>query len=175
MITVHKILGSPQIITWICIACICSYYLVSWLFINKIGSTNRWMAKSGIIDRVTSFAWTGTAVLLIASLYYLCSEMSMPLRFLLIYYFLFIFLFAIVYGIIDWHYEGIAFDNIDTGTWKAELQYFLISLQTQTTLGYTNSKPKSIGADIVTSVQALMGVFFIAIFISLSLNNISRS
>jgi hypothetical protein len=97
--------------------------------------------------------------------------MTIGLGYLVVYYFLFIFLFAIIYGIIDWHWPNNMFEGIpETGKWKAEARYLLISLQTQTTLGYTSSKPKDLKIELLTCIQALLGIFFITIFISLSIN-----
>lgn len=171
---ISKLLNDPGSISIICSACVILYYGVSALFIsaNKdLNSPPKFFKKNGIIDWVTSTIWITCTVVLIYSLFNLCIiKMTMSLGYLVIYYFLFIFLFSIIYGIIDWHTTGL-FEGIpETGKWLAEARYLILSIQTQTTLGYSTSKPKDWRVELLTCVHALLGIFFMTIFISLSIN-----
>jgi|GEM_PF-3046516 len=169
-----ELLNDPASISVLCSICIVLYYIVSALFIranNKPDSKLKLFKKNGIIDWLTSIVWVSCTGILIYSLFNLCIvRMTMSLGYLVIYYFLFIFLFSIIYGLIDWHttnlFEGIP----EKGKWIAEAQYLILSIQTQTTLGYSTYKPKDWRVELLTCIHALLGIFFMTIFISLSIN-----
>lgn len=169
-----NLIENPESITILSVFCIISYIIVSGFFISNKEKGKGAFKKYGFWDLITSIFWILCAIILIVSLFYLCTvKFSMPLKYLVTYYFLFIFLFAIIYGIIDWHFPGDAFEGITSGSWTAELQYLILSIQTQSTIGYTNRKPKSVGIELLAAIHSLLGIFFMAIFISISINKLS--
>lgn len=174
MKSVLKFVGNEKkVINWSIFA-ILSYYFVSLLFVWGNNHNVSLLSKNSCLDILTSLLWTIWAILLILSLFYVCLiNISINLKTLIKFYFLFIFLFAIIYGLLDWHMPNTFFSVEETGTFIAELKYFVISIQTQTTLGYTSSKPLSIVGELMTSLHSLFGIFFISIFISLAVNKFS--
>jgi len=163
----------PHRISIFCIGYIISYYLVSIFSIKaaKSKSKTSWWRKNGPLDIFTSITWLGFAVLLIWSLGTLAFSASLTLSDLIQYYFFFIFLFAFCYGILDWHFQGML-EGVQRESWTALLQHILISIQTQTTIGYTKGKPKSLLVDFIACLQALLGIFLITIAIARAVNQL---
>lgn len=167
----------PDRLSIFCAAYIASYYFVSIFSIRAAkaeranpGSTKRWWwRKDGPLDIITSITWLGFAVLLIWSLSTQAFSASLTLSDLIQYYFLFIFLFAFCYGILDWHW-GDMLEGVDHDSWQALLEHILISVQTQTTIGYTRGRPKRLVVDFIACLQALLGIFLITISIARAVN-----
>jgi hypothetical protein len=57
-------------------------------------------------------------------------------------------------------------EGVNRESWTALLQHILISIQTQTTIGYTKGKPKSLLVDVIACLQALLGIFLVTISIA---------
>jgi hypothetical protein len=172
-----EVVHDPSRISILCAVYIISYYFVSIFSIraakakraNPKSAKKAWWGKNGLLDIITSVTWLGFAILLIWSLSTLAFSASLTLRDLIQYYFLFIFLFAFCYGILDWHW-GDMLEGVDHDSWKALLEHILISVQTQTTIGYTRGKPKRLLVDFIACLQALLGIFLITISIARAVN-----
>lgn len=172
MQSLSSFLRNPTSITVVSVVVIAGYYLVSIFFIRADKPENRtglWR-KSGPLDWFTSIVWFMASVLLILSLVFLTYYNELSLAFLVVYYFLFIFLFAFCYGVVAWHFPK-QFDGFEKG-WEGEFQYVLISVQTQTTLGYTRAKPVTTATEFFSALQALLGLFFTIIFIAKAVNKL---
>lgn len=163
MIQLYQSLFTPYLASITCFIFIVLYYLLSFGFINF--STSVFWKKNGIFDWVSSLIWCAMTVLLLLSFVDLCMINNPGLGYLILYYLYFMFLFTFLYAILDWHYVG-QFDGITPGSWRAEFQYLIISLQTQSTLGYTSAKPKTIMMETITGVQGVFGMFYCMIFIA---------
>jgi hypothetical protein len=165
------IIKSPSKVSWVCTFYIFLYYVVSYLCIRaeqKNIETSPWK-KNKPLDLITSVIWVFTAAMLIWSLLELCIRQQMSLGYLVLYYFFFIFLFAFCYGLLEWHFTGML-DGVDASTWEAEFQYIIISIQTQTTLGYTRVRPNRLLTEVIACVQALLGLFFCIVFVARAVN-----
>jgi hypothetical protein len=160
----------PELITKFCIIYIIAYYVVSFLSIRAIGKTKSVWKRNSILDVLTSITWFGFAIVLIWSLATLAFSTSLTLNYLIVYYFLFIFLFAFCYSILGWHWSML--DGVDRDEWKSLVEHLLISVQTQTTIGYTRGKPKHLLAEVLSCVQALLGIFLITISIAKAVNQL---
>ena len=163
-LTISK-LDDPLVVGVVGWTFVASYYVASWGFIshNKAGYQGPWR-KNGWIDRVTSIMWAGVAVFLIMSLVVFLVGHQISLPGLLNFYFLFLFTFAFVYNILEWHFPG-SLNNMQPG-WPGEIQCLLISLAAMTTASYPSAAPKSLLAECISGIQTLLGVAFVAIFIA---------
>lgn len=162
----------PNRISKFCSIYIISYYLVSILSVSAAqytGTKKKLWRKNGPLDIFTSATWLVFAALLIWSLSTLAFSASLTLRDLIQYYFFFIFLFAFWYGILDWHFPGML-EGVSRDSWQALLEHVLISVQTQTTIGYTRGRPKRLLVDIIACLQSLLGIFLITISIARAVN-----
>lgn len=159
----------PNRISVVCGVYIFSYYLVSCLSIKNIATANSIWKRDGPLDRFTSITWFGFAIILIWSLGSSAFSATVTLRDLIKYYFLFIFLFAFCYGILDWHWPGML-TGLSTSPWKRLVEHVLLSIQTQTTFGFTRGKPDHFVSESVTCVQALLGIFLMTISIARAVN-----
>jgi hypothetical protein len=63
-------------------------------------------------------------------------------------------------------------DHVNRDEWKSLVDHLLISVQTQTTIGYTRGKPKHLLAEVLSCVQALLGIFLITISIAKAVNQL---
>jgi hypothetical protein len=174
-----NLVHDPSRLSIVCAVYIISYYLVSSFSIKAAkaekknpGSTaNSWWKKNGGLDKLTSVTWLGFAVLLIWSLSTQAFSASLTLSDLIQYYFLFIFLFAFCYGILDWHWgDMLGNEDAHHDSWEALAEHILISVQTQTTIGYTRVRPKRLIVDFIACLQALLGIFLITIAIARAVN-----
>jgi hypothetical protein len=166
-----KIIRSPKAVLVVSLFYIVGYYIISALVISAAQGNDAsgiWR-KNGPADIVTSIVWVLMALMLISSLLELAYKNRLGLGYLVIYYFLFIFLFAFCYGILEWHWPGML-ENVNSDSWVAEWQYILVSIQTQTTLGYTQVKPGRVLTELISSLQALLGLFFTIVFIAKAVN-----
>lgn len=162
----------PDGISIFCLVYIVSYYVVSIFSIRAVkssGTRKPWWRKNGPLDIISSVTWFGFAILLIWSLGKLAFSVSLTLTDLIQYYFFFIFLFAFCYGILEWHWPGML-DGVSHDSWQALLELVLISVQTQTTIGYTRGKPKRLLVDVIACLQSLLGLFLITIAIARAVN-----
>ncbi len=149
---------------------IISYYIVSGLCLHaeKNSLTSSVFKKNATFDIITSVCWVLAAIFLLWSLVELCITQEISLGFLVLYYFFFIFLFAFSYGLLEWHFPGML-EGVHSSTWTGELLYLVLSVQTQTTLGYTSARPARPLTEVIACMQALLGLFFCVIFIARSI------
>ncbi|HEY6231024.1 MAG TPA: hypothetical protein VIW64_07165 [Pyrinomonadaceae bacterium] len=172
-----QLVHDPSRISKFCAVYIISYYFVSGFSIRAAKAiaasppkaAKAWWRKNRPLDIVTSVTWLAFAILLIWSLSTLAFSASLTLRDLIQYYFLFIFLFAFCYGILDWHW-GDMLEGVQHDSWQALAEHILISIQTQTTIGYTRGRPKRLIVDFIACLQALLGIFLITISIARAVN-----
>ncbi|HKO45572.1 MAG TPA: hypothetical protein VJU84_20015 [Pyrinomonadaceae bacterium] len=163
--------NDPYHISIFCISYIVVYYFVSIFSVKAVKSeeSNAWWRKNGPLDVFTSITSIIFASFLIWSLSTLAFSATLTLSYLILYYFFFICLFAFWYGILEWHWEGML-EGVDRDSWKALLEHLLISVQTQTTIGYTRGRPKHLLVEVIACIQALLGIFLITISIARAVN-----
>jgi hypothetical protein len=163
-----RALNDPFWISAVCWVFVAAYYVVSAGFIRASkkseGARGIWK-KNGALDVGTSLLWVVTTIVLIGSLLDLASRNKLSFGYLAQYYLLFIFLFAFIYGILEWHWQGMLY-AIGSDLWVAEAKYLIVSMQTITTLGYTDVRPGRLVTECVACAEALVGITFVAIFIS---------
>lgn len=191
-------LRDPEDLLWIALCIIVGYYLVTAVMLHAIRHkrTKGWwrlVKKNGVVDIITSFFWVVSPVVLIANMLVLAKAKKLGLDLLLIYYGLFLFLFSFLYCMAEWHFPGslIGTDDRETEviadgkkmkvparyqfntTWKDEFMYFMISLQTQTTLGYNRVRPNHWTTDLIAGVQALVTLFLVTVAIAQAVSFVS--
>jgi hypothetical protein len=165
-------LGNPTHVSWLCFIFIVSYYLVSVVFIwaQKMGKGGL-LKKNSPLDMISSGLWIVFAVVLIFSLFELASEGKLSLGYLVLYYIFFIFLFAFLYGLLEWHWPGMLM-GVNTEGYEAELLYLLVSIGAQTGSGYTRARPTKALTELIAAIQTLVGLFFTVVFIALAVNRL---
>ena len=162
-----KAIQDPELVSWVCVIYIAAYYLVSAMCLRaeKKKLKDSLFRKNGPLDIATSVFWFLVAIVLVWSLLELCIRQEISLGYLVLYYFFFIFLFAFCYGLLEWHFPGML-ETVDSDTWEAEFIYVAISIQAQTTLGFTRKKPVKPLTELIACFQALLGLFFCIVFIA---------
>lgn len=165
-----SILGDPELMLLVGGIYVISYYFVSAIFLSKAsdGSYRGAWRKNGPIDIATSLLWCFTALAMIVSLLGLLATNQLSLPHLLGYYALFIFLFAFVYNLLEWHFPG-SIKDLTTG-WSGELQSVLLSIQVMTSTDLTSARPKKSLVQVFAAIEALLGVLFVAVFIAKAVN-----
>lgn len=150
-----------------CLAYVLSYYIVSAVFFiaHQRGKTTGFFCKNGFLDITTSIVWAFAAVWLILSLVELAISKQLSLSILIIYYLFFIFLFAFIYALLDWHFSGML-EGVSDNEWTAEVEYLLFSVESITTLGHSRLVSRHILIDVLSALQALLGLFFIVVFVA---------
>jgi hypothetical protein len=169
-----EFLGNPVKVSWLCSAFIVTYYFVSVVFIwaQKKGKDGL-LKKNGPLDVLTSALWILFAVILIWSLFELASKSRLSIGYLVLYYVFFLFLFAFLYGLLEWHYPGML-TGVEPAEYEAELLYLLVSIGAQTTSGYTRARPNKALTELIAACQTLVGLFFTVIFIALAVNTLGN-
>jgi hypothetical protein len=157
---------SVRIIVWIYIV---AYYAVSFSFIwaERNKKLTGILKRNGIVDTITSAFWIIFGVILIWSLLAITAEGNLTLGILAEFYLFFIFLFAFLYGLIEWHWPG-KIASVSAAAYEAELQYFLMSVGAQTTVGFTRARPDHWVTETIAAAQYLLGVAFIAVWVALA-------
>jgi hypothetical protein len=155
---------------WIFVA---SYYVTSWGFIAHEKAKKGIWKKNGFFDRATTFIWFGFTVALIISSIDLIVKNEMSLTMLAIYYVLFLFLFAFIYNLIAWHSPG-SVEKLGLG-WTTEIQCLILSVSMMTGSGHTTVQPKNAVSDSIASVQSLIGLAFVAVFIAKAVSVVSAA
>lgn len=146
---------------------IAMYYIMSIFSIqaNVAPETKSIFKKSSGTDYfVTALILIAPLILLIVLLVW-SSFITLTLIDLLLFYLYFLFFFTFIYCESNWHRPG-AIIGIDKDDWWAEIRYFVLSIQTQTTLGYTRTRPNDLTTEIASSIQTLIGVFFVSVIIA---------
>lgn len=175
---IGDLLGSPGAVSKIAWVYILAYYAVSFTFVwvarrSKAGGLlSRLFKRNGVLDITSSAFWIFFAVLLIWSLLSLTAGGHLSLRVLAEFYLFFLFLFAFLYGLIEWHWPG-KLENISPIEYEAEFEYFIISVGAQTTIGFMRARPNHWVTEIIAAAQAVLGVAFIAIWIALAISRTS--
>ena len=169
-----RLLNDPDAMIGFSVLCIFSYLVVSVFFFGTGNSERKdgFFLRNGWFDRLTTLVWSGWSVLLLVSLIILSSKNSLSLQYLLVYYGLFIFIFGMCYSLLEWHFEG-HFDMKSKNFWDLEIQFLIMSIQSQTTIGHTSLKPARRFSELLVSLQALLGIFFLAIFVSRAVNQVA--
>jgi hypothetical protein len=143
------------------------YYSMSVPAINAVNTPG----STSIFRKQTGVDYCTTALILLAPLFLLfvlptwAAFISLSLFELLAFYIYFVFFFAFIYCSLNWHSPG-AIAAIQNDNWYAEIQYLIVSLQSQTTLGYTRARPNDLFTEFFSAVQALIGVLFVAVAIA---------
>jgi hypothetical protein len=159
--------NDPNTIIIIGLAYVASYYIVSALFHrakSQVPGYNGAFRKNGPVDIITSFLWCIGAIGLIVSLIDLVTRNEIGLRNLLIYYALFLFAFAFLYNLLEWHSPG-NLSGLKPG-WSGELQCFILSIQVMASGNFTSVQPRGSLSDLLAALQLLLGIFFVAVFIA---------
>lgn len=172
LIKTLQALNNPTTIVLAGLFVVCGYYLISWFFhyySGVAGYSGPWR-KNSWIDITSSVIFTAATIATIVSLIDLACRNELTLEFLLIYYVLLIFLFAFIYNIIEWHRPG-AVVGLLPG-WAGELQSVILSVQIMTSADYTSAKPARLGTELLASIQSLLGILFIAVFIAKAVGRI---
>ena len=167
--------SDPDRISTVCFIYIFAYYVISIFSIRAVKSSGNksWWRKNGKLDKLTSITSILVGSILIWSLGTVAFSATLTLGNLIAYYFLFIFLFAFWYGILDWHWPGMLAD-VSRDSWTALIEHALISVQTQTTIGYTRGRPRRLVVEVIACVQALLGIFLITISIARAVNSLNQ-
>lgn len=161
-------------INWIGWGVVGLYYLVSAFFIECGPRSQEWnlFKKNGILDWLTSWIWIVCSISLFLISLSALVEQVMPMSMLLFYYSLFTFYFAFLYALLDWHWTMIE----DAGTkWVAEGRYLLLSLQAMINAPFTLAKPRHPVAKVLTTLQTLIGLVFVAVFVAKTVSSFGGS
>ena len=160
------VFNTPFVISIFSILVIIGYYYFTAKFISALNSqnANKIWRKNGPLDIFTSIVWVISPVLLLIGLLWEVSSNALSLFYLILFYLFFIFFFAFLYGLTEWHFER-SLKFLSPEPWAAELQYIIMSVQTQTTLGYNRTRPNRIYVEVISLFQVLIGLFFTIIFI----------
>jgi hypothetical protein len=169
------VLGDPYSVRLIVWLYILAYYGVSLAYIwgNRHQKLTGILKRNGIVDILTSVLWIVFGVMLIWSLLAITLQGNLTLGILAQYYLFFIFLFAFLYGLIEWHWPG-KLTNVSAEGYEAELQYFLMSVGAQTTFGYARARPNHWVTETLAAAQSLLGVAFIAVWVALAVGRSGR-
>jgi hypothetical protein len=150
-------------------------YLVLTFFFyaaNRQEPAGGLLARNGLLDITSSIVLVSITAWLIVNVIVLGARGSLTFQFLVAYYGLFIFLFAGIYSLLEWHFPG-SLQEVSKGTWETELQCLILSLQTMTTLGPTRATPKRYLAELVACAEAILGIFFIGVFVARWVNTLT--
>jgi hypothetical protein len=74
----------------------------------------------------------------------------------------------------QWHWSDMIKGIDEKKFIKAEVQFLILSVQTQTTLGYTDVKPQRSWVNGWMCLQAIIGLFFTVVFVAMAVNRISQ-
>lgn len=164
---VVQLIVSPELIHGLSIGCIIGYYVVTYFALKAIRrkDTKSIWRKWGTVDIITSVTWVLAPIVLGCSLFAYCWFGTLSLATLVAYYFYFVFFFSFLYCLAEWHFPGSLY-GVSGDTWKSEWCYFIVSLQTQTGLGYTRARPDNWLTEFISGVQILVGILFWGIFIA---------
>jgi hypothetical protein len=149
-----------------------SYYLATWQFLaQKVATSGIWK-KHGFFDVTTSIFWSFSTVVLIVISIDLLIRNQLSLLLLANYYILFLFSFAFIYSLLDWHFAG-SVENRQSDTWSGEIQSLIMSVTMMTGSGHTTVTPKGLRAESVAAIQSLLGLAFVAVFIAKAVSAVS--
>jgi len=159
-------LNDPKAVVLFACVFVAAYYVASALFIhfkNQPSYAGIWR-HDGPIDFITSTFWMLMAVFMIISLIDLVVRNKLPLTYLFIYYMLFIFLFAFLYNVLEWHWPGVLAGV--RGGWGTEFDCLIISIGAITTGGFMRARPAKWQTELLASIEQLLGLFFVAVFVA---------
>ena len=161
------LIQEPTTLTKVCIFYVVSYYLASSFFVaaHNRNDTTGILRKGGVADVTTSVIWGLAALFLIASLLELAAARGVSLTFLAIYYVFFVFLFAFIFGLSDWHLSD-GLENVSPNPWIAECQYLIFSVENMATLGHSRVTSKNVLIDGLSAVQSILGLVLIVVFVA---------
>jgi hypothetical protein len=149
------------------------YYAVSFLFIwaARRGKAVQLLARDGWLDKLTSAFWLLFALILIWSLVAHAASNQLTLATLVEFYVFFLFLFAFLYGLIEWHFPG-KITTVTATEYEAEIQYLLVSIGAQTLAGYTRTTPSHWVTECIAALQSLLGLGFLAVWIATAVSRL---
>jgi hypothetical protein len=172
--SMRAILGynDPVVFAYVGWMFVVSYYLVTLGFLTYGGATSGFWKRNGCFDVITSIIWSGFTVMLIISSIDLLIKNQLPLLFLAKYYVLFLFLFAFIYSVLEWHSSG-SVENRHRDSWSGEIQSLIMSVTMMTGSGHSTATPKGLRAESVAAIQSLLGLVFVAVFIAKAVSAVS--
>lgn len=170
---------TPTIAVRVGFTFVASYYLLSFIFIPANRADPKgwakqatWLHKNGVFDWVTSVIWLMSAVVLILSFIDFVIRKKITLNDALKFYALFIFLFAFVYRLLDWHLPGMLSTQHDG--WAGEVAALTLSVGAITGGDFGKSRPNRPLTELISSAEAILGILFIAIFIAKAVAELPR-
>ena len=150
------------------------YYGLTGLFYAHYRGERReeMFKRNGAFDIVTSLGLIVATLGVIANVILLAATYQLTFGYLFAYYVLFIVLFSGIYSLIEWHLPK-SLGGAAASCWETELQCLILSLQTMTTLGPTRVTPRSYLAELAACAEAIVGVFFIGVFVARWVNTLT--
>jgi hypothetical protein len=161
-----QLINDPKSITFVVWPIVIGYYIVSAFCLHFAKDPNYkgpWR-KYGAVDLITSSIWCVAAIGLILSLLDLAIHNELRLGFLLHYFVLVAFLFAFLFNLLEWHWPG-SLEGF-AGGWAGELQCLILSTQALVSADFTSLRPKKRAAEVLGVLEAVLGLFFIAVFVA---------
>ena len=158
--------NNPTTIIGIVTAYAVGYYVVSFLFYrhaNRPDYKGLWR-KNSLVDIGSSILWGAVAIVFIASLLDLIIRNALPLGYLLVYFALWTLLFAFMYNIVNWHFPGFI-HGLEDG-WASELQCLTLSASAMTGGPSTVARAGNTVAEAVVSIQSVLGMLMVVVFIA---------
>src|SRR5438270_10996256 len=152
------------------LAFIVSYYLVSIISIAcDTPAYNGLWQKNGAVDIATSVIYfTATAMLLLSFSEFLTRH-QLGLGDVLMFYILFVFLFAFMYRLLEWHFPGMLGKEYEG--WSAELAALNVSMGAMTGRDMGLARPAQPLTQMVAAFEGLMGLLFVAVLIGRAVKN----
>jgi hypothetical protein len=162
----YEVLSRPL---WISVAgwiFVLSHYVLSYAFNihSKRRASANAFSRNGPLDVVTSVVWGFIATFLILSLIDLIYRQAVTIPFLIQSYVLLIFLFAYLYNVIEWHYPG-TFRGARSG-FELHVQCLILSAEAFSGGASERLSTKSLKIIAILTLQRLLGLLFVAVFIA---------
>jgi hypothetical protein len=169
------IFSDPRIVRVVVWVYIVMYYAISYAYLwaERNRKSLAVLKRNGAVDKATSALWIVVGVLLISSLLTIACEQRLTLGILAEYYVAFIFLFAFLYGIIEWHWPG-KLEGVKPDSYESEWQYLFMSVGAQTTMGFTRVRPNHWVTEMIAAFQAVLGVAFVGGWVALAIGRIEK-
>jgi len=161
------VLAQPSALRIFCWSFVGCYYIVSIAFIiaRARAKPPPIARRDGWFDRISSLFWILFAAILIWSLVANAMASALTLGRLVEFYVFFLFLFAFLYGLLEWHWPG-KLKGVSTRPLEAELQYLLLSISTQTTGTVGRVTPSHWITEALAALQTLLGLAFVVVWIA---------
>ena len=174
MLAIFKSPNYPAYLVYVGWMVVLSYYLATWGFLAHKDATSGIWEKNGYFDVATSIFWSFLTVALIVASIDLLIRNQLSLLLLANYYILFLFSFAFIYSLLEWHFPG-SVKNRESETWRGEIQSLIMSVTMMTGSGHTTATPAGLRAESVAAIQSLLGLAFVAVFIAKAVSAVSAA